>query len=64
MGRNGRWAPSSRIARSRPPGLLTSHELPSGPGRMSKALAGKTPPNLGLRATAAVTRGGENTSAT
>eukprot|EP00969_Alexandrium_andersonii_P130862 5786927-Alexandrium_andersonii.AAC.1 len=63
MSRNRRRAPKSRMALSRPSGLLKSHELPSGPGRMSKAPAGKTP-NLGLRAAAAVARGGENTSAT
>eukprot|EP00969_Alexandrium_andersonii_P212806 9396479-Alexandrium_andersonii.AAC.1 len=51
------------MARSRSPGLLKSHERPSSPRRISKALAGRTP-NLGLRAAAAVTRGGENTSAT
>eukprot|EP00969_Alexandrium_andersonii_P356491 15446647-Alexandrium_andersonii.AAC.1 len=50
------------MARSRSPGLLKSHELPSGPGRMSKATAGKTP-NLGSRAAAAVARGRENASA-
>eukprot|EP00969_Alexandrium_andersonii_P257511 11385595-Alexandrium_andersonii.AAC.1 len=50
------------MARSRSPGLLKSHELPSGPGRTSKAPAGKTP-IPGLRLAAAVTRGGENTSA-
>eukprot|EP00969_Alexandrium_andersonii_P134799 5963440-Alexandrium_andersonii.AAC.1 len=48
------------MARSRSPGLLKSHEPLSGPGRMSKAPAGRTP-NLGLRAAATVTRGGENT---
>eukprot|EP00969_Alexandrium_andersonii_P096835 4274941-Alexandrium_andersonii.AAC.1 len=63
MSRYGRRAPSSRMARSRSSGSLKSHELPSGPGRMSKAPAGKTP-KLGLRAAAAVTLGGENTSAT
>eukprot|EP00969_Alexandrium_andersonii_P284630 12582576-Alexandrium_andersonii.AAC.1 len=51
------------MARSRSQGLLKSHEIPSGPGRISQAPAGKTP-SLGLRAAAAVTRGGENTSAT
>eukprot|EP00969_Alexandrium_andersonii_P077970 3439150-Alexandrium_andersonii.AAC.1 len=63
MSRNGRWAPSSLAARSRSPGWLNSHEPASGPGRISKAPAGKTP-SLGLRAAAAVARGGGNTSAT
>eukprot|EP00969_Alexandrium_andersonii_P087098 3842456-Alexandrium_andersonii.AAC.1 len=63
MSRHGRRAPSNRVARSRSSGLLKSHELPSGPGRISKAPAGNTP-KLGLLAAAAVTLGGENTSAT
>eukprot|EP00969_Alexandrium_andersonii_P345465 15270141-Alexandrium_andersonii.AAC.1 len=53
MSKNGRRAPNSRMARSQSSGLLKSHEPPSGPGRTSKAPAGKTP-NLGLRAVAAV----------
>eukprot|EP00969_Alexandrium_andersonii_P217916 9625736-Alexandrium_andersonii.AAC.1 len=50
------------MTRSRSSGLLKSQELPSRPGRMSNAPAGKTP-GLGLRTAAAVTRSGENTSA-
>eukprot|EP00969_Alexandrium_andersonii_P140589 6218282-Alexandrium_andersonii.AAC.1 len=63
MSKNGRRAPNNWMARSRSPGLLKSHQLPSGPGRTSKAPAGRTP-KLGLLAAAAITRGGENTSAT
>eukprot|EP00969_Alexandrium_andersonii_P015009 656215-Alexandrium_andersonii.AAC.1 len=63
MSRYGRRAPSNRMARSRSPGLLKSHELPSGPGRISIAPAGKNP-ELGLLAAAAVTLGGESTSTT
>eukprot|EP00969_Alexandrium_andersonii_P164291 7261456-Alexandrium_andersonii.AAC.1 len=62
-GRYGRRAPSSRWTRSRSSGLLKPHKPPSGLGRMSNAPAGKTP-GLGLRAAAAVPRGGSNTSAT
>eukprot|EP00969_Alexandrium_andersonii_P299804 13253896-Alexandrium_andersonii.AAC.1 len=43
MSKYGRRAPSSRTTRSRSSGLLKPHELPSGPGRASKAPAGKTP---------------------
>eukprot|EP00969_Alexandrium_andersonii_P356949 15447678-Alexandrium_andersonii.AAC.1 len=61
MSRNGRRAPIKWMARSQLPGLLKSHEPPPGPGRTSKAPAGRTP-KLGLLAAAAFTRGGENTS--
>eukprot|EP00969_Alexandrium_andersonii_P257227 11372342-Alexandrium_andersonii.AAC.1 len=51
----------SLIALSRSTGRSKFHDWPPGPGRRSKAPAGRAP-YLGLRSAIAATRGGENLS--
>eukprot|EP00969_Alexandrium_andersonii_P051940 2281146-Alexandrium_andersonii.AAC.1 len=51
------------MASSRCSGLVKSHDTPPGPGRMSKAPAGRTP-TRGCLSAAAVARGGKYISHT